>query len=129
MEKEIKWGFWIIMGLIMLSSMEEPEIFTVQTAGKSMEPIFHSGDYVNVQEVWNISELEFGDIVLYQPLNDDSLWLHQISNISYDDEGIYFIIKGISNDCFDGIKCWKENDGIHSLAFKVRSEQIRGKAL
>ena len=33
------------------------------------------------------------------------------------------------NDCPDGIRCWKENDGIHSLAFKVRGEQIKGKAL
>ena len=131
MEKEIKWGFWIIMGLIMLSSMEEPEIFTVKTSGPSMEPLYHTGDYVDIQEVWNISELKIGDIVLYAPSNKEGLWLHKIEYINYDEDGIYFLIKGISNDCFDGIGCYqdKEKNTLTSLAFKVRGEQIKGKAL
>lgn len=65
----------------------------------SMEPNLHAKSLVFVNERFDYTELEIGDIIVYEREYDDLLIIHRIIEIT--DDGVY--TKGDANPVADGI--------------------------
>ena len=133
-KEKMKYLILILMGVIIIQQIINPfeieprEIFEVNTLGNSMEPLIHSGDKILIEDVKNKNELRVGDIVLYENYKGINI-LHEIEYIGEDEYGIYYVIKGVNNDCPDGVACWLEEGKGKSIAFKIRFKQILGVAI
>jgi signal peptidase I len=95
---------WLIM-----MDLDDPSWSTFADTN-SMDPVFDK-EANTVRIHVPAEELAVGDIVSYQ--SDDSIIIHRIVHKEYDEDGLYFILKGDNNPVSD--------------PGKVRPEQILGK--
>jgi len=88
--------------------------FTLEPTG-SMLPLANTGTYMLGVNVTDDNELHVGDIVTYNSESGEYI-MHRIINISNDENGTYYILKGDNNPIAD-----KNKIRLNQVVFKVVS--------
>lgn len=89
--------FQILCVIVVLLSIFGIKNYTVPTG--SMEPNIHAGSLVAVDERADYSDIEVGDIIVYNRKYDDKRIIHRVIRI--EEKGIF--TKGDANSVEDGI--------------------------
>ena len=85
----------------------------MSTTSNSMSPTVRGGDIAVYETDFEFEELEVGDIVIFDAVQDgeDLLVLHRISNTGVDSEGTWFVTKGDNNMIDDSNEFGKLREG------------------
>ncbi|MBI2565305.1 signal peptidase I [Candidatus Woesearchaeota archaeon] len=71
------------------------------TDTNSMDPVFDAGSNALQLKPSSETDIEIGDIISYENEYSDSIIIHRIINIGYDETGWYAIAKGDNNSAAD----------------------------